>query len=319
MGTFNVSLKTLTDRVSMEVVYTPRALDEISVEIAEVNRPGLFLAGYYDYFDKLRLQIMGLAEMNFLSGLTAEKRYEALEQLFRQQPPAVIVCRSEELAPFPEMQELAQKHAVALLRSNETTCTLMGSLISVLNLELAPRITRHGVLVEVYGEGVLLLGESGVGKSETAIELVKRGHRLIADDAVEIKRNVTDRLVGTAPELIRHYIELRGIGVIDVCRLFGMSAVKDEAEIDMVINLEQWKDGAMYDRLGLENLYTTILDVQVPSLTVPVRPGRNLAVIIEVAAMNNRHKKMGYNAAVEFTKQINQHFDQAMSAQLNDN
>lgn len=319
MGTFNVSLKTLTDRVSMEVVYTPRALDEISVEIAEVNRPGLFLAGYYDYFDKLRLQIMGLAEMNFLSGLTAEKRYEALEQLFRQQPPAVIVCRSEELEPFPEMQELAQKHAVALLRSNETTCTLMGSLISVLNLELAPRITRHGVLVEVYGEGVLLLGESGVGKSETAIELVKRGHRLIADDAVEIKRNVTDRLVGTAPELIRHYIELRGIGVIDVCRLFGMSAVKDEAEIDMVINLEQWKDGAMYDRLGLENLYTTILDVQVPSLTVPVRPGRNLAVIIEVAAMNNRHKKMGYNAAVEFTKQINQHFDQAMSAQLNDN
>lgn len=319
MGTFNVSLKTLTDRVSMEVVYTPRELDEISVEIAEVNRPGLFLAGYYDYFDKLRLQIMGLAEMNFLSGLTAEKRYEALEQLFRQQPPAVIVCRSEELVPFPEMQELAQKHAVALLRSNETTCTLMGSLISVLNLELAPRITRHGVLVEVYGEGVLLLGESGVGKSETAIELVKRGHRLIADDAVEIKRNVTDRLVGTAPELIRHYIELRGIGVIDVCRLFGMSAVKDEAEIDMVINLEQWKDGAMYDRLGLENLYTTILDVQVPSLTVPVRPGRNLAVIIEVAAMNNRHKKMGYNAAVEFTKQINQHFDQAMSAQLNDN
>lgn len=174
MGTFNVSLKTLTDRVSMEVVYTPRALDEISVEIAEVNRPGLFLAGYYDYFDKLRLQIMGLAEMNFLSGLTAEKRYEALEQLFRQQPPAVIVCRSEELAPFPEMQELAQKHAVALLRSNETTCTLMGSLISVLNLELAPRITRHGVLVEVYGEGILILGDSGIGKSELAIELVKR-------------------------------------------------------------------------------------------------------------------------------------------------
>ena len=177
MGTFNVSLKTLTDRVSMEVVYTPRALDEISVEIAEVNRPGLFLAGYYDYFDKLRLQIMGLAEMNFLSGLTAEKRYEALEQLFRQQPPAVIVCRSEELTPFPEMQELAQKHDVALLRSNETTCTLMGSLISVLNLELAPRITRHGVLVEVYGEGILILGDSGIGKSELAIELVKRGHR----------------------------------------------------------------------------------------------------------------------------------------------
>ena len=319
MGNFAVSLKRLVEKVSLEVIYTPCDLDKISVEIAEVNRPGLFLAGYYDYFDKLRLQIMGLAEMNFLAGLTAEKRRERLDQLFRQQPPAVILCRNEELEPFPEMQELAKQHGVALLRSNETTCTMMGSLISVLNLELAPRITRHGVLVEVYGEGVLLLGESGVGKSETAIELVKRGHRLIADDAVEIKRNVTDRLVGTAPELIRHYIELRGIGVIDVCRLFGMSAVKDEAEIDMVINLEQWKDGAMYDRLGLENLYTTILDVQVPSLTVPVRPGRNLAVIIEVAAMNNRHKKMGYNAAVEFTKQINQHFDQAMSAQLNDN
>ena len=183
MGTFNVSLKTLTDRVSMEVVYTPKELDQICVEIAEVNRPGLFLAGYYDYFDKLRLQIMGLAEMNFLSGLSAEKRYEALDQLFRQQPPAVIVCRSEELTPFPEMQELAQKHGVALLRSNETTCTLMGSLISVLNLELAPRITRHGVLVEVYGEGILILGDSGIGKSELAIELVKRGHRLVADDA----------------------------------------------------------------------------------------------------------------------------------------
>lgn len=315
MGTFNVSLKTLTDRVSMEVVYTPRALDEISVEIAEVNRPGLFLAGYYDYFDKLRLQIMGLAEMNFLSGLTAEKRYEALEQLFRQQPPAVIVCRSEELAPFPEMQKLAQKHAVALLRSNETTCTLMGSLISVLNLELAPRITRHGVLVEVYGEGVLLLGESGVGKSETAIELVKRGHRLVADDAVEIKRVGVKRLVGSAPELIRHYIELRGIGVVDVQQLFGMSAVREDQDIDLVVNLEQWNDNTMYDRLGLEDLYTVILDVKVPALTVPVKPGRNLAIIVEVAAMNNRHKKMGYNAAQAFTQQINEHFDQALSAQ----
>ena len=224
MGTFNVSLKTLTDRVSMEVVYTPRALDEISVEIAEVNRPGLFLAGYYDYFDKLRLQIMGLAEMNFLSGLTAEKRYEALEQLFRQQPPAVIVCRSEELAPFPEMQKLAQKHAVALLRSNETTCTLMGSLISVLNLELAPRITRHGVLVEVYGEGILILGDSGIGKSELAIELVKRGHRLVADDAVELRKVSNRQIMGTAPENIRHFIELRGIGIVNVARVYGVGA-----------------------------------------------------------------------------------------------
>ena len=238
MGTFNVSLKTLTDRVSMEVVYTPRALDEISVEIAEVNRPGLFLAGYYDYFDKLRLQIMGLAEMNFLSGLTAEKRYEALEQLFRQQPPAVIVCRSEELKPFPEMQELAQKHAVALLRSNETTCTMMGSLISVLNLELAPRITRHGVLVEVYGEGILILGDSGIGKSEAALELIKRGHRLVSDDVVEIRKVSDETLVGSAPDITRHFIELRGIGIVDVKSMFGVQSVKETQTIDMVMTLE---------------------------------------------------------------------------------
>lgn len=299
MGTFNVSLKTLTDRVSMEVVYTPRALDEISVEIAEVNRPGLFLAGYYDYFDKLRLQIMGLAEMNFLSGLTAEKRYEALEQLFRQQPPAVIVCRSEELEPFPEMQELAQKHAVALLRSNETTCTLMGSLISVLNLELAPRITRHGVLVEVYGEGVLITGESGAGKSEAAVELIKRGHRLIADDAVEIRKVSDKTLVGASPSNIRHFVELRGIGIINARRIFGMGAVKNTEKIDMVIQLEAWDSTKAYDRLGLDNEYTRILDIQVPVITVPITPGRNLAVIVETAAMNNRQKKMGYNAAKE--------------------
>ena len=199
MANFTVSLKKLIERVSMEVVYAPQDLENISVEIAEVNRPGLFLAGYYDYFDKLRLQIMGLAEMNFLSGLSQEKRYEALDQLFRQQPPAVIVCRSEELEPFSEMQELAKKHGVALLRSNETTCTLMGSLISVLNLELAPRITRHGVLVEVYGEGILILGDSGIGKSELAIELVKRGHRLVADDAVELRKVSNRQIMGTAP------------------------------------------------------------------------------------------------------------------------
>ena len=304
MGTFNVSLKTLTERVSLEVVYTPKELDQINVEIAEVNRPGLFLAGYYDYFDKLRLQIMGLAEMNFLSGLSAEKRYEALEQLFRQQPPAVIVGRSEELEPFPEMLELAKKHSVALLRSNETTCTLMGSLISVLNLELAPRITRHGVLVEVYGEGVLILGDSGVGKSETAIELVKRGHRLIADDAVEIRRVSNKSLVGTSPENIRHFVELRGIGIINARRLFGMGAVKTTEKIDMVVNLEHWDPNKTYDRMGIENEYTTILGNKVPSLTIPVKPGRNLAIILEVAAMNNRQKKMGYNAAQELLKKL---------------
>ena len=219
MANFAVSLKKLTERVSVEVVYTPKDLDKIRVEIAEVNRPGLFLTGYYEYFDNLRLQIMGLAEMNFLSGLSPEKRYEALDKLFGQRPPAVIVGRSEELEPFPEMLELARKHRVALLRSNETTCTLMGSLISVLNLELAPRITRHGVLVEVYGEGILILGDSGIGKSELAIELVKRGHRLVADDAVELRKVSNRQIMGTAPENIRHFIELRGIGIVNVARV----------------------------------------------------------------------------------------------------
>jgi HPr kinase/phosphorylase len=191
----------------------------------------------------------------------------------------------------------------------------MSSIIAALKVYLSPRITRHGVLVEVYGEGVLILGESGVGKSETAIELVKRGHRLVADDAVEIKQTGVGTLIGSSPELIRYYIELRGIGVVDVRRLFGMSAVREEQNIDLVVNLEPWRDDANYDRLGAEELYTTILDIKVPALTVPVKPGRNLAIIVEVAAMNNRHKKMGYNAAQEFTRQINEHFDQAMSAQ----
>ena len=299
MGTFNVSLKTLTERVSLEVVYTPKELDQINVEIAEVNRPGLFLAGYYDYFDKLRLQIMGLAEMNFLSGLSAEKRYEALEQLFRQQPPAAIVGRSEELEPFPEMLELAKKHSVALLRSNETTCTLMGSLISVLNLELAPRITRHGVLVEVYGEGILILGDSGIGKSELAIELVKRGHRLVADDAVELRKVSNRQIMGTAPENIRHFIELRGIGIVNVARVFGVGAVKLSESLDLVVQLEAWDPTKNYQRTGLENEYYDILGVSIPSTSIPVSPGRNLAVVLETAAINNRQKKMGYNAARE--------------------
>lgn len=314
---YSVKLSTLVEEFGLDVLRKGKGYDKCLIRTEDVNRPGLQLIGFFDYFDPMRLQVLGKVESTFLEGMSPEERRKSFEQLLAQDIPALILTRGME--PFPECLEMAEKYDRTLLSSQETTSAFMGALISGLRTNLSPRITRHGVLVEIYGEGVLILGESGVGKSETAIELVKRGHRLIADDAVEIKRNVTDRLVGTAPELIRHYIELRGIGVIDVCRLFGMSAVKDEAEIDMVINLEQWKDGAMYDRLGLENLYTTILDVQVPSLTVPVRPGRNLAVIIEVAAMNNRHKKMGYNAAVEFTKQINQHFDQAMSAQLNDN
>ena len=307
---YSVKLGEVIKKFHLEVLRGGEGYEDLPIRTEDVNRPGLQLTGFFDYFDPRRLQVIGRVEATYLDGLTPDQRRERFERLLSQDIPALIISRG--IDPFPECMEMAEKYDRTVLRSQDTS-TIIASLKSY----LAPRITRHGVLVEVYGEGVLLLGESGVGKSETAIELVKRGHRLIADDAVEIKQTVTRGLVGTAPELIRHYIELRGIGVIDVRRLFGMSAVKEEAEIDMVINLEQWKDGAMYDRLGLENLYTTILDVQVPSLTVPVKPGRNLAVIIEVAAMNNRHKKMGYNAALEFTKQINEHFDQAMSAQMN--
>jgi HPr kinase/phosphorylase len=278
-----------------------------------VNRPALQLAGFFDYFDNTRLQMIGKVETTYLEGFTSEERRQKFEALFSRGIPALILTWG--LEPFPECMEMAEKYDLTILRTQDATREILPTLVASLKVYLSPRITRHGVLVEVYGEGVLLLGESGVGKSETAIELVKRGHRLIADDAVEIKKVTAQSLIGSAPELIRHYIELRGIGVIDVRRLFGMSAVKDEQEVNLLINLEPWKDGMIYDRLGLENLYTTILDVQIPTLTIPVKPGRNLAVIIEVAAMNNRHKKMGYNAAQEFTKQINEHFDQAMSAQ----
>ena len=258
MGNFAVSLKRLVEKVSLEVIYTPCDLDKISVEIAEVNRPGLFLAGYYDYFDKLRLQIMGLAEMNFLAGLTPEKRRERLDQLFRQQPPAVILCRNEELEPFPEMQELAKQHGVALLRSNETPCTMMGSL-----------------------------------------ELVKRGHRLVADDAVELRKVSNRQIMGTAPENIRHFIELRGVGIVNVARVFGVGAVKVSESLDRVVQLEAWDPTKNYQRTGLESEYYDILGVNIPSTIIPVSPGRNLAVVLETAAINNRQKKMGYNAAKE--------------------
>ncbi|MEG2420879.1 MAG: HPr(Ser) kinase/phosphatase [Oscillospiraceae bacterium] len=308
----HVKLSKIIDEFKLEVLRGQTDYENRAIRTEDVNRPGLQLTGFFDYFDATRLQVIGRVEATYLMNLTMEERRLRFEQLFSQDIPAFIICRGME--PFPECMEMAEKYDRTVLRTADTTSVFMSSLIAYLKLCLSPCITRHGVLVEVYGEGVLLLGESGVGKSETAIELVKRGHRLIADDAVEIKRVSSKKLVGAAPELIRHYIELRGIGVVDVRRLFGMSAIKEEGDIDLVISLEQWKDGAFYDRLGADNLYTTILDVEVPALTVPVKPGRNLAIIIEVAAMNNRHKKMGYNAALEFTKQINEHFDQAMTS-----
>ena len=248
------------------------------------------------------MQIIGKVEHLFVSQLDAEERHRRLEDFFRSAPIGVIFSSSLEVSA--DTVTIAEKYKVPLMRTSERTSEFMAALIAYLNVQLGPRITRHGVLVEVYGEGVLLLGDSGVGKSETAIELVKRGHRLIADDAVEIKRVSATTLVGKAPEIIRHYVELRGIGIVDVRRLFGMGAVKETEKIDLVINLENWQQGKMYDRLGLEETTVDLLGIKVPSIVLPVCPGRNLSVVIEVAAMNNRQKRMGYNTAEEFNKRL---------------
>ena len=311
---YSVKLGKLIEEFELEVLRGAENYQDMLIQREDVNRPGLQLVGFFDYFDAKRMQLLGRVESTYLEQISSEERSKCFDAFLAHDIPALVITRGME--PFPELMEMAEKYDRTILRTQETTTAFMGALILALRNYLAPRITRHGVLVEVYGEGVLLLGESGVGKSETAIELVKRGHRLVADDAVEIKRVGVKRLVGSAPELIRHYIELRGIGVVDVQQLFGMSAVREDQDIDLVVNLEQWNDETMYDRLGLEQLYTVILDVKVPALTVPVKPGRNLAIIVEVAAMNNRHKKMGYNAAQAFTQQINEHFDQALSGQL---
>ncbi|MBQ7860146.1 MAG: HPr(Ser) kinase/phosphatase [Faecalibacterium sp.] len=304
MADYSVSLKKLIDQTGMEVTYAPDDLQKCIVKSAEVNRPGLFLAGYYEYFDATRIQILGLAEMNFLSEQSTAIRRTALEKLFSQKPSAVIISRSQELLPFPEMIEFAKKYKVPLLRSTEMTSTLLSNLIGILNTELAPRVTRHGVLVEVYGEGILIYGDSGIGKSETAIELVKRGHRLVADDAVELRKVSNRSIVGRAPENIRHFIELRGIGIINVARVYGVGAVKVSEKIDLVVQLEHWDQSKNYQRTGLETETTEILGVKIPCTAIPVMPGRNLAVILETAAINNRQKKMGYNAAQELLERL---------------
>ncbi len=312
MTTYMVSLQHLTGEFKLEMLYQATDFEKIQIIVEDVNRPALQLTGFFEHFEPARLQVLGLVETTYLGGLTPEQRLVTFDRLLSFRPPAVIIARGIE--PYPECMAMARKHNITVLRTQETTSELVSSMIATLKHYLAPRLTRHGVLVEVHGEGMLLMGESGVGKSEAAIELVKRGHRLIADDAVEIQKEGAYRLSGSAPELIRHYIELRGIGVINVAKLFGMGAIKDSADIDIVVNLEAWKDNAAYDRLGIENEFTTILGVKIPMLTIPVKPGRNLAVILEVAAMNNRQKKMGYNAALEFTEQINKHFDASLAA-----
>lgn len=291
--TFNVKLSKIIDEFKLEEVYTPNR--DILIETVDINRPGLQIAGFFDYFDPRRIQIFGMVESTYLSQFSSEDKCKKLDAFFSKGIPALIITRDMEI--FPEILEVAKKYQINILKTQISTSGFMSALIAFLNVELAPRITRHGVLVEVYGEGVLILGESGVGKSETAVELMKRGHRLVADDAVEIKRVSSKALVGSAPEVIRHFIEMRGIGIVDVKKIFGMGAVKDTEKIDLVIHIEPWQKDKQYDRLGLTDNYTNILGIDVPSLTIPVRPGRNLAVIFEIAAMNNRQRRMGYNAA----------------------
>lgn len=294
---YSVSLEKVIGEYGYETLFLPAEPSELSIVSPEVNRPGLLLAGCDSYFDPARVQFLGLSELEYLKGFEPEEQLIRLRRLFSKKPPVVIITRN--LEPLPCMLDLAKEYSVPLLRSAESTSACMASLIYYLGTALAERITRHGVLVEVYGEGVLIVGDSGVGKSETAIELIKRGHRLIADDAVEIRKASAKTLVGSAPDNIRHFIELRGIGIINARRIFGMGAVKLTEKINMVVQLEPWDSNKVYDRMGLDNEYITIMGIQVPLTVVPVKPGRNLAVIIECAAMNNRQKKMGYNAARE--------------------
>ena len=310
IDTYSVPLTTIVEEFDLLVEYASTDYESIRLTVEDVARPGMQLAGYFDHFEPMRLQVFGNVEMSYLETLQPDKRAMILDRLFSYKFPALLITRN--IPATTECMEMAKKHNITLLRSTEPTSTISSAIISYLKSALAPRITRHGVLMEIYGEGVLLIGESGIGKSETAIELVKRGHRLIADDAVEIKKVSSSSLIGTAPKLIRDYVELRGIGIVNVAKLFGMGAIKVENEINLVVNIVPWNTHEVYDRLGLEDQYTEILGVKIPMNTIPITPGRNLAVILEVAAMNNRQRKLGYNPALEFTEQINKHFEENM-------
>ncbi len=308
---FTIPLKKVIEAFDLEIIYETKDIDSIMLSKADINRPGLQLAGFFELFDRQRVQIMGKAEFLYLEQYSADEREQRLESFFEQQFLVLIITRGIQV--FAEMTELAEKYNVPILRTEMGTSSFMSAVIRYLNEQTAPRRTRHGVLVEVYGEGILIMGESGVGKSECAIELVKRGHRLVADDAVEIKRVSDKSLVGSAPDIIRYFVEVRGIGIIDVKEIFGMGAVKDSQKIDMIIHLETWEDGKQYDRLGMVDEYTNVMGINVPSLTIPVKLGRNLAVIVEVAAMNNRQKRMGYNAAVELNKRLMEQMENSLN------
>ena len=292
---YTVLLKTIAEEHNLKILHAAKDYDTAKIVTYDVNRPAMQLAGFYNYFDPKRIQIIGRVESTYLDTLSDADRLAAFERFMQYDIAALVICHG--VQPFPECMEAAEKYDRTVFITPEDTSEFQAGVISSLRSHLAPRTTVHGVLVEIYGEGVLLTGDSGIGKSETALELIKRGHRLIADDAVEIKKIGRDRLVGDAPEMIRYYMELRGIGVVNVRRIYGIGAVKPESGIDLVVHLEPWEEGKAYDRLGLTSESEAILGVEIPRVTIPVRPGRNLAVILELAAMNNRQKKLGYNAA----------------------
>ena len=308
--TYSVPLSKVVSQFDLKIAFQSTDYEKIQITVADVARPGLQIAGYFDHFEPMRLQVIGNVESSYLDKMTSAERLLVYDRLFSFKIPALIAAR--DLVPSEEVLAMAKKHNITILLWPGPTSSIVSSIIAYLTRELAPRITRHGVLVEVYGEGILLMGDSGIGKSEAAVELLKRGHRLIADDAVEIRKIDNNVLVGTAPELIRNYIELRGLGIINVATLFGAGAVKDMTTIDLVADIVPWDNQQVYDRLGLEDHFYELLGIQLPLNTIPVTPGRNLAVILEVAAMNNRQRRMGYNAAQEFTDQINAHLMQSI-------
>ncbi|WP_276356021.1 HPr(Ser) kinase/phosphatase [Cohnella caldifontis] len=296
-----VRVSELVQQFHLEVVAGEDGLRR-AIETDDLNRPGLEMAGYFAYYPAERAQILGRTELAFLETLTAETRRDRMERLCHEETPCIIITRGLEVPQ--ELIDIANERRIAVLRSPVATTILLSRITNFLEKRLAPSATIHGVLVDVYGVGMLITGGSGIGKSETALELVKRGHRLVADDAVEIRQTADNHLFGSAPDLIRHLLEIRGLGILNVMTLFGAGAVRNQKSISLVVKLENWEQGKQYDRLGLDEEKTKIIDTEIPLLTVPVRPGRNLAVILEVAAMNFRLKGMGYNAALQFTNKL---------------
>ncbi|MGI5977901.1 MAG: HPr(Ser) kinase/phosphatase [Oscillospiraceae bacterium] len=309
--TYSVLLSQLVEEHRMMIVHTSADYEEVRITSKAVGRPGLQYAGFFEYFDNRRMLVSGKQENTYLQRLAPDERRKAIEGLMQHSPRALVVCHG--VTPLPELVELAIQYDINLFVTEMDTSEFMAELIGSLHVHLAPRQTTHGVLVEVYGEGLLITGESGIGKSETALELIKRGHRLIADDAVEIRRVGSNRLVGEAPALIRHYMEFRGIGIINARTIYGVGAVKSSQTIHLVVKLENWEESKAYNRLGVDSEYTTILGVRVPCVTIPVSPGRNLAAILELAAMNNRQKKMGYNAAEDLANRHDQYIDESVA------